>query len=110
MPSPIDLVYSYVYAYPSRREIIRAMSDPTVDADAFDAVVANFLVLHLAKPPPDLPVGPPVFRFSDEHEFTRLLHGAGLEDVQVQTVVPYRVGVGLELPVSVKLASGRKPE
>ena len=98
---------------------------------AFDAVVANFLLLHLGRPeralaelarvlapggrvaltvwdlpaharfvgvlvdalaeagagpPPELPVGPPIFKYADEEEFAGLLRGAGLEDVHVQTV------------------------
>ena len=89
---------------------------------SFDAVVANFLLLHLGRPekavaefarvlapggrlaltvwdlperaqflgvlveslaaagavpPEDLPVGPPIFRFSDEREFVGMLEGAG---------------------------------
>jgi ubiquinone/menaquinone biosynthesis C-methylase UbiE len=97
----------------------------------FDAVVANFGILHLgrperaaaefarvtrprgrvaatvwdaparmrligvfldamaatgATPPPDLPVGPPFFRFSDDAEFAALLAGAGLDDIAVRTV------------------------
>ena len=167
---------------------------------AFDAVVANFLLLHLGRPeralaelarvlapggrvaltvwdlpaharfvgvlvdalaeagagpPPELPVGPPIFKYADEEEFAGLLRGAGLEDVHVQTVAflhseasadslwrgllggtvrtsaivvaqpqetqariraafdrivaQYESGGRLELPVSVKLGSGRKP-
>ena len=167
---------------------------------SFDAVVANFLLLHLgrperalaefarvlapgggvaltvwdlpeharfigvlvdalaeagAAPPAEIPVGPPIFKYSDEQEFSRLLRGAGLEDVHVQTVAffhseasadslwqgllagtvrtsaivvgqpeemqqriraafdrivgQYETRGRLELPVSVKLASGRKP-
>ena len=165
----------------------------------FDAVVGNFILLHLGRPeqaaaefvrvlapngrlalsvwdvpeqarflgvlvdavaatgasaPEEMPVGPPIFRFSDEQEFARLLSEQGLEDIQVRTVAfshsapsaddlwrgllggtvrmsglifaqtdavqreirsaferivqEYEVGEGLELPVSVKLASGRK--
>jgi hypothetical protein len=101
------------------------------------------------------PVGPPFFRFSDEQEFGRLLHDAGLEEVRLKTVSfthreaspaslwdgfmagtvrtsalilrqtdemqrrvraefdrivrEFEAGGELELPVSVKLASGRKP-
>jgi len=176
-----------------------AESLPFPDA-SFDAVVANFLVLHLgapelavsefvrvlapggrlaltawdrpdrarflgvfldavaaagASPPTDIPAGPDFFRFSHEDEFANLLRGAGLEGVTVQTLAfahpvaspeqlwdgllggtvrtsalilrqpeptqkriraeferlaeEYRSGDRLELPVSVKLAAGRKP-
>ena len=37
-----------------------------------------------APPPPDLPAGPAVFRFSDEAELLSLLSGAGLVDVAVR--------------------------
>jgi SAM-dependent methyltransferase len=104
-----------------------------------------------AVPPPDLPTGPPFYRFADEAEFTRLLRDAGLVDVSVSTVAftyrytgdlfdcllegtvrarglvlaqpePTRARIrvaldrlaaecaadgGFDLPVSVKLASGR---
>jgi SAM-dependent methyltransferase len=36
--------------------------------------------------PPDLPPGPPFYRFADEAEFCRLLRGAGLRDVSVAAV------------------------
>jgi ubiquinone/menaquinone biosynthesis C-methylase UbiE len=36
--------------------------------------------------PPDIPVGPPFFRFSEEAEFTRLLADAGLEEIRIDTV------------------------
>ena len=108
-----------------------------------------------ARPPEDIPVGPPIFRFSDDEEFARLLRGQGLEDTEVRTVSfthhesspdalwrgllggtvrtsalilrqlsavqrqirtafdrivkQYQVGARLELPVSLKLASARKP-
>jgi SAM-dependent methyltransferase len=108
-----------------------------------------------AQPPADVPPGPPIFRFADENEFTRLLTGAGLVDVAVETVEfplwlasgnelwtglvdgtvrvrpmivgqsaemqrairthfdelleDYRTDNGFDVPVSVKLASGRKP-
>jgi hypothetical protein len=39
-----------------------------------------------ALPPPDLPHGPPIFRFADDGEFTRLLTDAGLADVTIETV------------------------
>lgn len=167
---------------------------------SFDAVVGNFVLLHLgrpeqaaaefarvlapggrvaltvwdvpeqarflgvfldamaaagAEPPPDLPPGPPFFRFSDEDEFIRLLGDQQFEDAQVRTisfvhpvdspaelwrgllggavrtpalilgqteemqrqirsafdriVQEFEVDARLQLPVSVKLASARKP-
>jgi SAM-dependent methyltransferase len=167
---------------------------------SFDAVLANFLILHVGRPEQvaaelarvlrpgrklalstwdlperarllgvlvdavaeagvsasaDVPSGPPIFRFSDEAEFARLLSDAGLGDVDVRTLAfthrvadgnelwngllggtvrtralvlaqpedvqariraafdrlvrPYARNGGLEIPVSVKLASGRKP-
>jgi ubiquinone/menaquinone biosynthesis C-methylase UbiE len=170
------------------------------DDASFDAVVGNFLILHLgrpdqamagfarilapggrlalttwdlpdrarflgvfldavaeagATPPADLPVGPDFFRFSADEEFDALFGEHGLEDRAVRTVAfahsvatadelwdgflrgtvrtsalivrqpqetqlrireafdrlasEYRRGGGLELPVSAKLASGRKP-
>jgi len=39
-----------------------------------------------AAPPPDVPAGPPFYRFADEAEFTRLLAQAGLADPSVETV------------------------
>lgn len=39
-----------------------------------------------AAAPPDLPTGPPFYRFADEAEFTRLLGDAGFVDVTVSTV------------------------
>jgi SAM-dependent methyltransferase len=108
-----------------------------------------------ATPPPEVPHGPPMFRFADDAEFTGLLTGAGLTDVAVETVEfplelesgdelwtgliegsvrvrplvigqspemqstiranydelleEYRTDGGFAVPVSVKLASGRKP-
>jgi SAM-dependent methyltransferase len=51
-----------------------------------------------AQPPADVPPGPPIFRFADESEFTRLLTGAGLVDVAVETVeFPLRLASGDEL-------------
>jgi len=38
-----------------------------------------------ASPPPTLPPGPPIFRFSDETALRDLLTGAGLSDVRVAT-------------------------
>lgn len=98
---------------------------------AFDAVVANFMLGHLARPeraalelarvarpggflalswwdvperarilglfvdavseagaspPPDLPAGPPMFRFSADEELSKLLTTAGLKGIEVQAV------------------------
>lgn len=39
-----------------------------------------------ASAPPDVPPGPPFFRFSDDAEFAGLLVGAGFADVAVRTV------------------------
>lgn len=39
-----------------------------------------------ATPPPELPAGPPFFRFSDDVEFTALLEGAALADIRVDTL------------------------
>jgi len=172
---------------------------PFADA-SFDALVANFLILHLgrpevaaaefarvlrdggrlaltawdlpgrarflgvfldavaeagARPPEDIPTGPDFFRFSVDGELDTLLREQGLEDRVVTTisfthtvasaddlwngllggtvrtsaliqrqseevqqriraafnrlVEPYRRGDALELPVSAKLAAGRRP-
>jgi ubiquinone/menaquinone biosynthesis C-methylase UbiE len=180
-----------------RRGDVEALPFPD---GSFDAVVGNFLMLHLGRPeqaaaefvrvlapdgrlaltvwdvpenarllgvlvdavavaeakaPEDLPVGPPIFRFADEREFDRLLRTQGLEGIQVRTIAfshsapsqddlwqgllggsvrtsalilrqsedvqrkiraafdrivqQYQVGDRLEIPVSVKLAFGRKP-
>lgn len=108
-----------------------------------------------ATPPADVPPGPPLFRFADEGELTGLLAGAGLADVEVDTIDfvlqlgsadelwnglvegtvrvrplvqsqtdavrrairarfdelldEHRAGSGFEVPVAVKLGSGRKP-
>jgi SAM-dependent methyltransferase len=201
----IDIATSMVDLARSRNPRIEfrrgdAESLPEFEDGSFDAVVANFLVLHLgrperaaaelarvlapggrlaltawdlpdkarflgvfldavaeagATPPKDIPKGPDFFRFSADEEFAALVRGAGLEEVAVQTVAfvldspsaddlwngllggtvrtsaliegqsadvqrrireafgrlvdSYRVDGGLELPVSVKLASGRKP-
>jgi ubiquinone/menaquinone biosynthesis C-methylase UbiE len=166
---------------------------------SFDAVVGNFIMLHLGRPeraaaefarvlaprgrlaltvwdvpeqarllgvlidalaaagasaPEKIPIGPPIFRFSDDAEFALLLRDQALQDIKVETIAfahssstdelwrglmggtvrtsalilaqteemqaairaafddiveEYRAGDGLEIPVSVKLASGRKP-
>jgi SAM-dependent methyltransferase len=39
-----------------------------------------------AQAPPEVPEGPPLFRFSDERELATLLRGAGFEGVAVSTV------------------------
>jgi SAM-dependent methyltransferase len=107
-----------------------AQALPFPDA-SFEAVAANFLLLHLGRPeqaaaelarvlapggrvaltvwdlperalflgvlleavaeagaaaPDDIPLGPPFFRFAEERELAGLFEGAGLEDVDVDTV------------------------
>ena len=130
-----------VWDVPGRARLIGALVDALATAGA--------------GPPQNLPIGPPIFRYSNDQEFADLLRGRDLEDVQVSTVsfshhLPsadalwrgllggtvrvsalirgqtsetqrqiraafernlqrYEVDDGLELPVSVKLASGRKP-
>ena len=105
--------------------------------------------------PPDVPHGPPIFKYADEAEFSGLLTGAGFDDVRVEAhertlriadaselwdglaegsvrlrpmmlgqpedlqreirsrfdelLEAYRTESGLDVPVAVKLASGRKP-
>ena len=169
-------------------------------SESFDAVLGNFLILHVGRPErvaaelarilrpggrlalstwdvperarllgvlvdavadvgaqarSDLPSGPPFFRFADDTEFKHLLVNARLVDVEVRTtsfvqrypnsdelwerllggtvrmralvhaqpaevqseiqaafirrVLPYATGLGLELPVSAKIAVGLKP-
>jgi ubiquinone/menaquinone biosynthesis C-methylase UbiE len=98
---------------------------------SFDAVVGNFIMLHLGRPegaasefvrvlvpggrlavpvwdaperarllgvlvdavaavgastPEEIPVGPPIFQFSDHEEFARLLRREELEDIRVRTI------------------------
>src|SRR3954468_1628222 len=116
---------------------------------SFDAVVANFALLHVGRPeraaaevarvlhadgrvaltvwdfpdqarfhgvlldavaeagassPQGIPVGPPLFRFSDEQELTSLLREQGLEDIDVRTVSfrtpsPLRTRCGVDCSV-----------
>jgi SAM-dependent methyltransferase len=126
------------------------------DRARFHGVLLDAVAEAGAVPPNDIPVGPPIFRFSDEEEFAGLLREQGLDDIGVRTVsfshtLPspdalwrgllggtvrlsvmilrqpqdvqrriraafdeivrrYQVGPEVALPVSVKLASGRKPQ
>jgi SAM-dependent methyltransferase len=139
--SPGGRVALTVWDVPERMRVLGVVLDALRDAGAAT--------------PPDIPVGPPFFRFADDDQFAGLLRSQGLEDVQVrsiafvhpvasldelwngvltgavrtsalilrqpedvrqriraaleQTVRPYAGGGGLELPVAVKLASGRRP-
>jgi SAM-dependent methyltransferase len=58
--------------HPERSRLVGAMYE----------AVAELGVTPLA----DLPPGPPFFRFADEAEFAKLLAGAGLGEIRVQTV------------------------
>ncbi len=130
-----------VWDVPERARLLGVFVDAIQSADA--------------PPPPDVPPGPPFFRFSSDQEFSGLLHSAGLEEVKVRCITfthrvagpeelwrgmmeggvrtpamilrqsadtqrrirsvferlveQYAAKDGLEVPVSVKLASGRKP-
>ncbi len=120
----------------------------------FLGLVLDALAEAGASPPEDIPAGPPMFRFSDEQEFSSLLASSALEDIEVRTVAfnhheasadalwqgllggtvrtsalilrqpgetqrqirtafdrlarQFQVAEHLELPISVKLASGRR--
>jgi SAM-dependent methyltransferase len=51
-----------------------------------------------AAPPPEVPEGPPFFRFADSGEFARLLTDAGFTDVRVRTVAfRHHFGTAAEL-------------
>ncbi len=54
-----------------------------------------------ASPPPDVPAGPPIFRFADDGEFTRLLADVGLTEVAIE-----RVEFHLQLASADELWSG----
>jgi SAM-dependent methyltransferase len=49
-------------------------------------VVLDAVTAAGARPPSDLPPGPPMFRFADDRELTRLLTDAELADAAVETV------------------------
>ena len=52
----------------------------------FLGVLVEAVAAAGASPPHDIPVGPPIFRFADEHEFVSLLRDQKLEDAQVRTI------------------------
>jgi hypothetical protein len=52
----------------------------------FLGVLLEALAAAGASPPEDIPVGPPIFRFSEEHEFAGLLGSQRLEDIRVRTI------------------------
>jgi SAM-dependent methyltransferase len=118
-------------------------------------VLLDAVAAARASAPEEIPTGPPIFRFSEEREFDRLLRSEGLEGISVRTIafshsVPspddlwrgllrstvrtsalilgqtedvqreihaafdriveqYQTDGRLQVPVCVKLASGRKP-
>ena len=187
--------------YPAIDFVQAAAEELPFPDDRFDAAVAGFLFLHLARPehvaselarvlasggriaatvwdvpehnrylgvmfdaiadagavpPRDLPPGPPIFQFADGSVFARLFEDAGFTDVRVDTITfsehftdaeelwngimggavrtppivlgqaepiqrairhrfdqlleEHRVDDGIDVPVSVKLASGRKAD
>jgi SAM-dependent methyltransferase len=72
-----------------------------------------------AKPPADLPAGPPMFRYSEDGEFTGLLTSAGLDEVTVSPhAFTYRVagaealwqGVMGSMARTSALLAGQTPE
>ena len=52
----------------------------------FVGVLVDAMAAAGAAPPQHLPVGPPIFRFSDDREFADLLRGRRLEDIAVETI------------------------
>jgi SAM-dependent methyltransferase len=56
------------------------------ERNRMNGVVSDAIADVGVERPPELAGGPDSYRFSDEPEFARLLHGAGLEDVEVETV------------------------
>jgi hypothetical protein len=52
----------------------------------FLGVLVDAVAAAGASAPEEMPVGPPIFGFSDEGEFARLLSEQGLEEIQVRTV------------------------
>jgi SAM-dependent methyltransferase len=73
-----------VWDIPARTRLIGLLTDAVAEIGA--------------KPSADIPPGPPFFRFADDGEFTGLLAGAGLVQVQVRrTTFDYRVGSAAEL-------------
>ena len=56
----------------------------TPDRARFIGVLLDAIATVGAPPPTDLPVGPPIFRFSDNSAFSRLLTGAGLRQSEVR--------------------------
>src|SRR5262249_6012939 len=56
------------------------------DRARFLGVLLEAVAAAGARPPSDIPTGPDFFRFSSEEAFGGLLRGAGLENVEVQTL------------------------
>jgi SAM-dependent methyltransferase len=137
---------------PDGRAAFTVWDDPS--RSRWLGVVLDAFAAAGARPPADVPPGPPMFQFADESVFSRLLTEAGLVDVTVEAVEfplklesgdelwtgliegsvrvrplvvgqtpemqrairthfdelvdEYRTEDGYEVPVAVKLASGRK--
>ncbi len=69
---------------PGGRLAVSMWADPA--ANRWLGLVLDAIEEVGAAPPPDLPAGPPLFRFSDEGELAALLTGAGLGAVTVSPV------------------------
>ena len=69
---------------PGGRAAFSVWDDPS--RSRWLGVVFDALAAAGARPPDDVPPGPPIFRFADNSEFTWLLTDAGLADVAIETV------------------------
>jgi SAM-dependent methyltransferase len=71
-------------AAPGGRVGLTAWGPP--DRARLFAIVPDAVRAAGASAPPSLPAGPDFFRFAADDEFARLLRGAGLDDVRVETL------------------------